>query len=124
MIPTNLATDIKSRLKTITGQIEMVMKMVNTESDADKIINQFKTIDKAYQKTYFLILEEMYRRALAIKIVDTKQLSPVSTINGNKPEHILREFPKLEFNDLSGKLQEIMEVQKRIAEYNEEANYI
>ena len=124
MLPTDLATDVKFRLKNIKGQIELVMKMVNTEGDADKIINQFKTIDKAYQKTYFLILDEMYRRALAIKIVDTKQLSPVSTINGSKSEHILREFPKLEFNDLSGKLQEIIEVQKRIAEHNEEINLL
>lgn len=120
MIPKDLTRDIISGLKTIRGQIEGVIKMLGNESDPEQIVNQFKAIDKAFQKTQFLLLDEVYRKALAISIVDAMKACPGNCGNEDKIEYIREEFPKLKLNELSSKLQEIAEIQQRIEKYNKD----
>ncbi|WP_159518588.1 metal-sensing transcriptional repressor [Sunxiuqinia indica] len=120
MIPKDLTRDIISDLKTIKGQIEGVIKMLGNESAPEQIVNQFKAIDKAFQKTQFLLLDEVYRKALAISIVDAVRACPGNCGNEDKIEYIRQEFPKLKLNELSSKLQEIAEIQQRIEKYNKE----
>jgi DNA-binding FrmR family transcriptional regulator len=120
MIPKDLTRDIISGLKTIRGQIEGVIKMLGNESDPEQIVNQFKAIDKAFQKTQFLLLDEVYRKALAISIVYAVKACPGNCGNEDKIEYIREEFPKLKLNELSSKLQEIAEIQQRIEKYNKD----
>ena len=123
MIAEDLTTVITSRLKTIKEQIEEVMKLVNNNHDAEEIIQHFKAIDKTYQNTYSLILDTAYRKALAIKIVDTLQVCPRDCDEINVIMRMHQEFPTLEFHELSGRLREISEIQQRVTEYREEVVY-
>ena len=69
MLPKDLTRDIKTRLKSINGQIEGILKMMDEGKDPEQILNQFKAADKGLQKAHYLLLDEVYRKSLAIKIV-------------------------------------------------------
>ena len=58
MMSADLTTIVNSDLKTIKEQIEGVIKVMNTNHDAEEIIHMFKAIDKAYQKTYSKTVKE------------------------------------------------------------------
>lgn len=42
MLPSDLTGDLKKRLSTVKGQIEGIVKMLDEETDPDKILVQFK----------------------------------------------------------------------------------
>tara|TARA_R100000365_G_C2690854_1_gene32777 strand:- start:142 stop:360 length:219 start_codon:yes stop_codon:yes gene_type:complete len=65
-LPTDLILDIKSRLKTLSGQLNGIVKMLDEGKDPEQINIQFKSIDKGIQKAHYLLLDEVYRKALAI----------------------------------------------------------
>lgn len=122
MIPKDLTTDITSRLKTIKGQVDGVIKMLDNGGDPEQIINQFKAVDKAFQKAYFLLLDEVCRKALAIKIVDTVEACPGNCGNEDKIAFILQQFPKLELNEITAKLRETTEIQQRLEKHDKTKN--
>ena len=68
-LPSDLILDIKTRLKTLSGQINGIVKMLDEGKDPEHINIQFKSIDKGIQKAHYLLLDEVYRKALAIGIV-------------------------------------------------------
>ena len=45
-LPTDLILDIKTRLKTLSGQINGIVKMLDEGEDPEQINIQFKSIDK------------------------------------------------------------------------------
>ncbi len=69
MLPAELTDDIKKRLATIRGQIEAIVKMLDEETDPDKILIQFKAADQGLQKVHYLLLDEVFRKSLALKLV-------------------------------------------------------
>ena len=71
MIPRDLSKDIKTRLQGISGQLGGLIKMLDEDADPDKILIQFKAAQKGLDKAHFLLLDETYRKALAIKISET-----------------------------------------------------
>lgn len=76
MLPKDLTQDIKNRLATIRGQTDGLIKMLDTEANLKKIITQFKAVNGGLDTTYNLLLDEVYRKALAIKIVETGDACP------------------------------------------------
>jgi len=46
-LPTDLILDIKSRLKTLSGQINGIVKMLDEGKDPEQINIQFRSIDKS-----------------------------------------------------------------------------
>ena len=48
-LPTDLILDIKSRLKTLSGQINGIVKMLDEGKDPEQINIQFRSIDKGFQ---------------------------------------------------------------------------
>ncbi len=120
MIPKDLTQDIINRLNTLSGQIVGIKKMLDQGKDPDQILNQFKAVDKGLQKAHYLLLDEVYRKALAIKIVKTADACPGNCGNEDKIEFIRNQFPELELDDLTKKMKEITDIQERISHYNEE----
>ncbi len=120
MIPKDLTQDIINRLNTLSGQIVGIKKMLDQGKDPDQILNQFKAVDKGLQKAHYLLLDEVYRKALAIKIVKTADACPGNCGNEDKIEFIRNQFPELELDDLTKKMKEITAIQERILHYNEE----
>lgn len=61
-LPSDLISDIKNRLKTLSGQINGIVKMLDDGKDPEQIIIQFKSVDQGVQKAHFLLLDEVYRK--------------------------------------------------------------
>ncbi len=122
MIPNDLTSDIKTRLKSIRGQIEGIIKMLDEGNDPEKILIQFKAADKGLQKAHYLLLDEVYRKMLAIKIVNAVNKCPGNCGNEERIEFIRQEFPHLKLDELSDKLREMKEIEERLARYNGKNN--
>ena len=118
-LPSDLILDIKTRLKTLSGQINGIVKMLDEGKDPEQINIQFKSIDKGIQKAHFLLLDEAYRKALAIGIVNAVDSCPGNCGNEDKIEYLKNEFPNLELADLTTKLKEIQTIENRLKAYNE-----
>ena len=117
-LPSDLVLDIKTRLKTISGHINGVIKMLDEGKDPEQINIQFKSIDKAMQKAHYLLLDEVYRKALAIGIVNAVDSCPGNCGNQEKIEFLKNEFPNLELSQLTQKLKEIQTIENRINDLN------
>jgi CsoR family transcriptional regulator, copper-sensing transcriptional repressor len=118
-LPSDLILDIKTRLKTLSGQINGIVKMLDDGKDPEQINIQFKSIDKGIQKAHFLLLDETYRKALAIGIVNAVDSCPGNCGNEAKIDYLKKEFPNLELADLTTKLKEIQAIETRLKDYNE-----
>ncbi|MCB0473800.1 MAG: metal-sensitive transcriptional regulator [Flavobacteriaceae bacterium] len=113
-IPKNLTRDIKTRLRSIEGQIRGIINMLDENKNPNEVLIQFKAVQKALDKTHYLLLDEVYRKALAIKIVETVNACPGNCGNEERIEYIRRQFPELELDDITHKMTEIMLLKERI----------
>ena len=114
MIPKDLTKDIKTRLQSIKGQIDGLINMLDEDQDPEKILTQFKAAQRGLDKAHFLLLDEAYRKALAIKISETVEACPGNCGNEERIEFIRQQFPKLELDSLTAKMKEISELKRRI----------
>lgn len=117
-LPSDLILGIKSRLKTLSGQLNGVITMLDEGDDPEQINIQFKSIDKGVQKAHLLLLDEVYRKALAIGIVNAVDSCPGNCGNEDKIAYLKNEFPNLALKDLTNKLKEIQIIERRLKEYN------
>jgi len=114
MIVEDLTKDIKTRLSTIKGQVEGISKMIDQGKDPESILVQFKSLDKGLQKARHLLLDEVFRKSLAIKIVETVDACPGNCGKEEKIEHLLKEFPDLSLDELTDKMKEIGELEEHL----------
>lgn len=118
MIPRDLTQDIKTRLATIGGQVNGLIKMLDNEEDPEKIITQFKAVDNALDTAYNLLLDEVYRKALAIKIVEVADACPGDCGNEEKIDFIRTQFPKFKMDEILKKFKEITNIGERVKEHH------
>ena len=121
MIPKDLTKDIKTRLQSIKGQVDGLIKMLDEGKDPAKILLQFKAAQKGLDKVHYLLLDEAYRKALAIKISETVEACPGNCGNEDRIEFIRQQFPHLELDSLTQKMKEIAELKERIGNVNEKS---
>ena len=117
MIPRDLTHDIKTRLATIGGQVNGLIKLLDNEEDLEKIIMQFKAVDKGLDMAYNLLLDEVYRKALAIKIVEVADSCPGNCGNEEKIDFIRTQFPKFKMDEILNKFKEITKIGERVKEH-------
>ena len=120
MLPSDLTGDLIKRLNTIKGQIEGIVKMVDEGKDPDQISNQIKAADQGLQKAHFLLLDEVFRKSLALKLVKVMNACPGNCPDARKIELLKEEFPLLQEGELSAKMKEIHEIGERLSRYNDE----
>ncbi len=120
MLPDELIGDIKKRLSTIKGQIEGIIKMLDEGEDPNKISIQFKAADQGLQKAHFLLLDEVFRKSLALKLVKVMNACPGNCPDAQKIELLKEQFPALQEGELTTKMKEIHEISERLTRYNEE----
>lgn len=118
-LPPDLVGDIKKRLKTLSGQINGIIKMLEEGKDPEQINIQFRSIDRGIQKAHYLLLDEVYRKALAIGIVKAVDSCPGNCGNEDKIEYLKKEFPNLELSDITEKLKEIQLIENRLKEFDQ-----
>jgi DNA-binding FrmR family transcriptional regulator len=122
MIPKDLTKDIKTRLQSIRSQMDGLIKMLDEDKDPEKILVQFKAAKNGLDKAHFLLLDETYRKALAIKISETVEACPGNCGNEERIEFIRQQFPDLELDNLTTKMKEIAELKQRIGQANGKEN--
>ncbi len=118
MLPSELTSDLKKRLSTVKGQIQGIIKMLDEETDPDKILIQFKAADQGLQKAHYLLLDEVFRKSLALKLVQVINACPGNCQDAEKIEYIKEQFPMLEFDELTSKIKEINAIDKRLEQHN------
>lgn len=118
MLPKDLTQDIKTRLSTIKGQTEGLIKMLDNEEDLEKIIIQFKAVNNGLDRAYNLMLDEVYRKALAIKIVEAADACPGNCGNEEKIEFIKSQFPKFKLDEIVNKFKEIAKIAETVKKHN------
>lgn len=120
MLPNDLTKDLKTQLKGIRGQIEGVIKMLDESNDPAQILNQFKAASKGFEKAQHLLLDEVFRKALAIKIVEALDTCPGNCGQEEKIAIIRTQFPHLRSYELTNKMKEI----EKIAEFQKNKDTI
>lgn len=120
MLSSEFTGDLNKRLKFIKGQIDGIIRMVEEGKYPDQIWNQFKAADQALQKAHFLLLDEVFRKSLALKLVKVMNACPGNCPDAPKIELLKEQFPILQDGELTHKIKEINEIGDRLAKYNEE----
>lgn len=119
MLSHDLTQDITSRLKSIAGQISGIIRMLENDDNPDKILILFKAAQRGLDKAHYLLLDETFRKALAIKIVETVNACPGNCGNEDKIEFIRKQFPAFTLNELTEKIKEITELNKKLKEFRD-----
>ena len=117
MLPKDLTRDIKARLKSINGQIEGIIKMLDEERPPKDILLQFRSVKSGMNKAEQLLLDEVFRKTLAIQIVKTMDACPGDCGNEERLEAFRKEFPDLKLEELAGKMEEINSLNQWLQEY-------
>ncbi|RTY78003.1 metal-sensitive transcriptional regulator [Flavobacterium sp. LS1P28] len=107
MLPKDLTKDLKDRLSSIKGQVEGVIKMLDKSDDPAQILNQFKAVNKGFEKAQHLLLDEVFRKALAMKIAEALDTCPGNCGQEEKIAIIRNQFPDLELYELTDKMKEM-----------------
>ncbi len=118
MLPKELTGDLVKRLSTIKGQIEGIIRMIDEDKEPEQILNQFKAADQGLQKAHHLLLDEVFRKSLALKLVQVMNACPGNCQDAEKIEYMKEQFPMLEFDQLTTKIKEINAIDKRLEQYN------
>ena len=83
---------------------------------------QFKAAQKRLDNAHYLLLDEVYRKALDIRIINPVDQCPGDCGNEDRIELIKKQFPNLQLDELSEKLREMKEIEERLSRYKAENN--
>ena len=107
MLQKDLTRDIKTRLNTIAGQLQGIIKMLDQDNDPEQILNQFKAASRALATAEALLLDETFRKSLAAKISESFQACPGNCGQEDLIEMLRKQFPTLKQEELTKKMKEI-----------------
>lgn len=107
MLHKDLTRDVKSRLNTIKGQVEGIVKMLDEDKNPEHILNQFKAVAKALEAAQALLIDETFRKSLAAKISEAVQSCPGNCGQEETIESLRVQFPALNEDELTQKMKEI-----------------
>jgi len=96
-----------------------LIKMLDNEEDPEKIINQFKAVDNGLDTAYNLLLDEVYRKALAMKIVEVADACPGDCGNEEKIDFIRKQFPSFKLDEIVKKFKEITKIGEKVKQHTE-----
>ncbi|TAN12237.1 MAG: metal-sensitive transcriptional regulator [Chitinophagaceae bacterium] len=117
MIPKDISQDVVNRLKSIAGQIEGLIRMLESDEYPEKIFNWFKAAQSGLDKVYHLLLDEVYRKALVIRIVETVNACPGNCDNEDKIGFIRQQFPTFSLDELTQKMKEISKLKEKAEQF-------
>lgn len=118
MLPKELTGDLIKRLNIVKGQIEGIARMLDEETDPDKILMQFKAAEHGLQKAHYLLMDEVFRKSFALKLVQVMNACPGNCQDAEKIEYMKQQFPMLEFDQLASQIKEVNAIDKRLENHN------
>lgn len=114
MLPSELTGDIINRLHYVKGQLDGIEKIIKEGKDPEKIITQFKASEEGLSKAHFLLLDEVFRKGLALKLVEVMNACPGTCQEADKIAFLKKKFPDIELEELTQKIKEVDEIDQRM----------
>ena len=121
MLPKDITEDFINRLKTIRGQLGGIEKMFEDGKDPNEIINQFKAAEAALNKAHLLLMDEVFRKGLALQLVDVMNACPGNCMEADNIALLKEKFPQLELNEITEKIKEVDDINERMIQSNVKA---
>ena len=118
MLPKDITENVIKRIKTIKGQLGGIEKMFEEGKDPNQIINQFKAAEEALNKAHLLLLDEVFRKGLALQLSDVINACPGNCQDAEQIALLKKKFPQLELNEITTKMQEVKEINERMIKNN------
>ncbi|MBF9252155.1 metal-sensitive transcriptional regulator [Pontibacter sp. 172403-2] len=119
MLQKDLVRDVKTRLNTIKGQLDGIIKMIDNDRDPEQILLQFKATGKALENAELLLLDEAFRKSLAVKLSETMEACPGDCGQEHTIERLRNQFPHLGLGELTEKMKEIQAVYEQMKKNQE-----
>jgi len=114
MLPKDIIEDVCKRLRFIKGQLGGIEKMLNNGKEPKEIINQFKAAEEALNKAHFLLLEDVFRKGLALQLSVVIKACPGNCQDADKIAFLQKKFPQLEIGEITGKMKEVKDINDRM----------
>jgi len=118
MLPKDLTSDVTKQLKGIHGQIGGLIKMLEKDQDPEQILHQFKAIQKSLDKAHAELLDEVFRKALAVRIVEANEACPGNCGYEGQIQTVRKQFPTFNSRELAGKIKEINPIAEWLKNHN------
>lgn len=120
MLPKDLTRDVKSRLNTIKGQVEGIVRMLDDDKDPGQILHQFKAVSKALEAAQTLLIDETFRKSLAAKISEAVEACPGNCGQEETIESLRVKFAALTEEELTQKMKEIQAAYQLMIKFKNE----
>lgn len=114
MLQKDLTGEIKNRLNSIKGQLDGIVKMLDNEQDPEKILIQFKAASKALSSAEFLLVDETFRKSLAIKLSEAMEACSGNCGQEDNIERLRKKFPELKPDELTEKMKDMKEIDEQM----------
>jgi CsoR family transcriptional regulator, copper-sensing transcriptional repressor len=114
MIPADLITEFSKAVKTATRQLEHIDKSIGSAANPEELLLQLKAAHALVAKATILLLDEVYRKALAEKISFAHQNCPGDCGYEEQIERLRQMFPHLPLEELPRKLVEADDLIKKM----------
>ena len=119
MLPKDLTRDLKSRLNMLAGQLQGIGRMLDAEHiEPDQVLGQFKAVTNGLSSAEHLLLDEVFRKGLALQLVVVVGACPGDCQDAGRVEQLRRAFPNLSEGELTQKMQELHEISGRLEQHN------
>ncbi len=118
MIPKDIVHDVIKRLHFVKGQLGGIEKMLVDDKEPNAIINQFKAAEEALNKAHFLLLDEVFRKSLALQLSDVIKACPGHCQDAEKIAFLQDKFPQLQHGEITIKIREVEDINKRMIKNN------
>jgi len=119
MLPKDLTRDLKSRLNMLAGQLQGIGRMLDAENiEPDQVLVQFKAVTNGLSSAEHLLLDEVFRKGLALQIVGVVGACPGDCRDAGRIEELRQQFPNLSEGELTQKMQELREIGRRLEQHN------
>ena len=114
MYPKDIRKGLATRLKSIIGQLEGLLRMLDAGEDPEKLLLQFRAANSALDKAGNFLLDEVYSKALAIKIVETTEACPGCCGKEDQINAVMNRFPDLDLDELARELKEVQQLENHV----------
>ncbi|MFU8813052.1 MAG: metal-sensing transcriptional repressor [Balneolaceae bacterium] len=113
-LPTDLTRELNQRLKSIRGQLDGLMNMLNKSNDPVQVMQQFKAVRNGLENAQHILLDEVYRKTLAIRLSQALDTCPGNCGLEEQLAALRRDFPELKDEELAATIQKLEELYSRL----------